>query len=328
MQKGISVVIPNYNGEQLFPQTLPTVFIALQRIQLPYEVIIVDDCSIDGSVYFIEKNFPKVKILKNPKNSGFSVTANHGIKAAQFNLVLLLNSDIKLEPSYFVHQLRYFDQEDTFGVMGRIVGWNDDTIQDGAKYPSFHGVKIKTSGNYLLKNEDAMNEGLLTIYLSGANALLDRAKFMEIGGFDELFSPFYVEDYELSLRAWRYGYKCYYDYQSVCRHQTSSSIRSKNKKNFIKKIYNRNKMYLHGIHLPTAKRYLYYFQLFFEVLIKLIIGHFYFIKSLFLFIANYSGVRRSRERMQKSAKARKLLSIDQVMAIVLNSFTGKDLRRL
>ena len=62
-----------------------------------------------------------------------------------------------------------------------------------------------------------MKEGLYTMYLSGANAFMDKEKFMLIGKLDEIFSPFYVEDFELSLRAWRLGFTCYYDYESVCR---------------------------------------------------------------------------------------------------------------
>ncbi len=327
MQKGISVVIPNYNGVRLFPETLPTVFMALSTVQLPYEVIVVDDCSTDDSVFYLQKNFPEVKIISNKSNFGFSVTANNGVQNAKHDLVLLLNSDVKLEPDYFIGQLKYFDKEDTFGVMGRIVGWNDDVIQDGAKYPSFHGVKIKTSGNYLLENKQEMKNGLCSMYISGANAFLDKKKFLEIDGFNELFSPFYVEDYELSLRAWRLGWKCYYEYNSVCRHQVSTTMKSKSKKNDIRKFYNRNKMFLHGIHLSAGKRYIYYFQLFFEGLAKLIMGHLYFVRAIFLFLKSYNGVRRSREKLLQQAAGKKLLSVDEVAHLILGSVKGKEVRR-
>lgn len=325
--QGVSVVIPNYNGAKLFPETLPTVLCALHHINLPFEIIVSDDCSTDDSISYLQKNFPDIKIVANKKNSSFSITANNGIRNAQYDLALLLNSDVKLEPEYFVHQLKYFDHNDTFGIMGRIVGWDDDVIQDGAKYPSFHGVKIKTSDNYLLQNEEEMNNGLYTMYISGANALLDRKKFLDIGGFNELFSPFYVEDFEFSLRAWRRGWKCYYDYQSVCRHQTSTTIQSANKKKFIKKIYNRNKMFLHGIHLPAGKRYIYYFQLFFEGLAKLITGHWYFIQSIFLFIGSYTKVRMSREGLLQREKGKPHLSVNEVAELVLSSVKGKSIKR-
>lgn len=201
MNTGLSIVIPNYNGVALFPHTLPTIYAAAQSLPFPYEIIIADDCSTDDSLLYLKTHHPRIKIIRNEKNSGFAVTANRGIKAAAHNLVLLLNNDVQLTPNYFEPQLCHFEQADTFGVMGRIVGWNDDRIQDGAKYPYFHGVKIKTSGNYLLEEEAAMQPGLLSIYISGANAFLNKKAFLACGGFNEIFSPFYVEDYELSLRA-------------------------------------------------------------------------------------------------------------------------------
>ena len=98
---GISVIIPNYNGKVLLPEVLPTVFAALNNAGLPSEVIVVDDCSTDGTVELLKEKFPTIKILQNEINGGFSITSNKGIKAAQYDWVLLLNSDVKLEEDYF-----------------------------------------------------------------------------------------------------------------------------------------------------------------------------------------------------------------------------------
>ncbi|MFL5741867.1 MAG: glycosyltransferase family 2 protein [Flavisolibacter sp.] len=324
MRKGLSVVIPNYNGIELFPQTLPTVFDALKQIHIPFEVIVSDDCSSDDSLNYLKKNFPSVHIIQNETNSGFSVTANRGIWEANHDLVFLLNSDVKLEPEYFLNQFRYFDRPDTFGVMGRIIGWEDEQIQDGAKYPSFHSAKIKTSRNYLLCDEKAMNDGIYTTYLSGANALMDRKKLLEMGGFNEIFSPFYVEDYELSLRAWRLGWKCYYEHAAVCRHRTSTSIKSKSRKWFIKMISNRNKMYLHAIHLTPSWRLLWWIQILPEVLVQSIFLKTYYLKAFFLFLSNYSSVRASRRELLILAGDRELLSVKQVAHFIQSSV--KDLK--
>ncbi|WP_426669269.1 glycosyltransferase family 2 protein [Mucilaginibacter sp. McL0603] len=116
------------------------------------------------------------------------------------NCSILLNSDVKLTPGYFEHQWKYFSLPDTFGVMGRIIDMEGDGIQDAARMPKFNGLKLKTGYFYCSDNAD---DRLYTMYLSGANALIDAAKLKEIGGFDEIFSPFYSEDMELSIRAWR-----------------------------------------------------------------------------------------------------------------------------
>ena len=301
MVKGISVVIPNFNGVHLFKDVLPAVEIALQAITLPSEIIVVDDCSTDESVDFLKTNFPSVIILQNETNSGFSVTANKGIYAASYNTVLLLNSDVKLSPAYFLHQLHYFEKEDTFGVMGRITGWDDDKIQDGAKYPRFQGAKIKTSGNYLLKDTALMDGGLYSMYLSGANALIDKEKFITIGGFNELFTPFYVEDYELSIRAWRLGYKCYFDYQSICRHKVSVSIKSSSRKKTIDLIYNRNKMFLHAIHLSGVEKTVWTLQLLLESLLKAVTLNITYLRSLKAFCTSLSAINKSRKQLDETA---------------------------
>jgi GT2 family glycosyltransferase len=324
---GISVVIPNYNGIVLLPQILPNVFAALKNTGLPAEVIVVDDCSPDGTVKMLEEKFSSVKIIQNEINSGFSITSNRGIRSAQYDWVLLLNSDVKLEPDYFKPLLKYTEQPNVFGVMGRIIGWDDDEIQDGAKYPYFHGVKIKTSGNYLLQDEKAMKDGLYSMYISGANAFMNKKIFLEIGGLNELFSPFYVEDFELSLRAWRLGYTCWYDYNAVCRHRTSTTIVNGNKRNYVRKIYNRNKMYLHAIHLETGKRPIWFLQLFAECIGQLVGFKVSYVRAVWLFLKNYKKVKYYRKEMHQNAKDNHLLTIGEVVDKINVTLKGKALIR-
>ncbi|MEJ0034095.1 MAG: glycosyltransferase [Bacteroidota bacterium] len=298
--RGISVVIPNYNGVGLFPQTLPPLFAALKRCLLPYEVIIVDDCSTDDSVALLTRDYPEIRVFVNPVNRGFSPTINRGMREAMYDLVFLLNSDVKLEPDYFVHLIPYFERADTFGVMGQIVNWEDDRIQDGAKLPTFQGAKIKTFKNFL-PSETPVQPGLLTMYLSGAEALVSREKLMMLGGFDEIFAPYYIEDYELSLRAWRLGWKCYYDHRSMCRHRTSSSIKSKARKQHIQTIYYRNKMFLHAIHLNSFQMMIYYPQIFFECLVRVVSFRFHYVNSIKLFLKGRKKCKESKKRFEQLA---------------------------
>lgn len=326
MVKGISVVIPNYNGVHLFPHTLPTVEQALQNIEKPSEIIVVDDCSTDISVEYLQKNYPNIKLIVNKQNSGFSITSNNGVKAASYDKVLLLNSDVKLTPAYFKNQFKYFNSPDTFGVMGRIIGWDDDKIQDGAKLPTYHGTKIKTSGNYLLEDENAMQEGLYSMYLSGANAFFDKEKFLRLKGFNELFSPFYVEDVELSIRAWRLGFKCYYDYNSVCQHQVSTSIKSKSKKRYVSTIYDRNKMFLHALHLEGPQKLLWHLQLIPEAIIRLVTFRWHYFSSLRMFLASSGRIKESKQefnKLSKELKTRK--SVREVTSFILNNIRSEKI---
>lgn len=309
LPKGISVVIPNYNGRLLLPQILPPLYDALQNAGLEYEVIISDDASTDASVAYIKAAYPAIKLIENPVNRGFAPTANAGIFAATYSYTLLLNSDVKLTTHYFQFLISYFDKEDCFGVMGRIIGWDDDVIQDGGKYPYFHGVKIKTSGNYIPLQDDA--RPCFSMYLSGANALMNTTILQSLGGFNELFAPYYVEDYELSLRAWRMGYICYYEHRAICRHKTSASIASSSKKEKVKIIYNRNKMFLHAIHLPAHLLLFWKMQLGLEAFIHICFGKLFYIKALMAFLGKRKQVAESRALLKKNS-AKRLLSVQEV----------------
>lgn len=325
MHNGLSVVIPNYNGIELLPITLPTVFSALENSGLPFEVIVSDDCSTDQSVHFLSQHFPSVLVIQNSKNSGFAITANKGAQAAHYDLLLVLNSDVKLEPNYFEHLFRYFERPDTFGVMGRIIGWNDEVIQDGAKYPSFQNAKIKMNLNYIMENEDEMKNGLYSMYISGANALVDRSSFLQLGGFNELFSPFYVEDYDLSLRAWRMGWKCYYEHFAICRHKTSTTIKSNSRKQFIRTITNRNKWFLHAIHLTGIEKFLWMIQMMGEVLFQTLLLKFYYTKAFRMFIADYGKVRSSRSQLKVLGNGQ-LKSAREVAGFIWASVKDKKIK--
>jgi GT2 family glycosyltransferase len=324
---GISVIIPNYNGLQLLPQVIPPLIQALTNAGVEYEIIISDDCSTDNSVDYLKTNFPGIILLENKVNSGFSPTINKGIFASKFPLLMLLNSDVKLEPDYFNPLFKYFENPDCFGALGRIIGWDDNEIQDAAKYPGFHGAKIKTTGNYLpieIKNDDR----LLSMYLSGANAMVSREKILELGGFDELFAPFYIEDYELSLRAWRLGWRCYYEHNAICRHRLSSSIKSKSRKEAVQTIYYRNKMFLHAIHLSGTKLVFWYLQLVPETLIRIFSGRFYYLKSLFAFFRSPRKIKASKEKLIALGNQKQgLISVEAVMKIIKDSILNREIRR-
>ncbi len=326
MVVGISVVIPNYNGVNLLSVTLPTVKEALINAGKPYEIIIVDDCSTDDSVNFLKQNHSDIKILINRKNSGFPITANVGVFAAVYDKVLLLNSDVQLTPNYFENQIKYFSYPDTFGVMGKIIGWTDNIIQDGAKLPFFHGVKIKTSYNYILKDEAQMKNGLYSMYISGANSFIDREKFILLNGFNEMFSPFYIEDFELSIRAWRLGFKCYFDAESVCRHKTSSSIKLKSQREYVKTIYDRNKMFVHALHLEGLRKTLWLLQLLPEMAIHLVTFRWHYFKSLWMFFTSRHLLKQSQKQLDEVAKITNCKkAISEIAAFILGNIKGEKI---
>lgn len=293
--KSISVIIPNYNGKHLLEQYLPSVFEALDFEQIDYEVIVIDDASKDDSVGFLEQTYPQIILIQNECNQGFSKTCNRGIFAAQKQLVFLLNSDVKLEKDYFSAQWKYFEQEDTYGVMGRIMNFDGKKIEDAARMPRYKGAKFKANSFYYSENPQ---DKIYTTYLSGANSLVDRKKLLLLKGFDEIYSPFYFEDFDLGLRSWKMGWKSYYEHQSVCYHRVSASTNTVNKSNSVKIIYNRNSFLLQAIHLTGFKKFSWYIQLFTTTLIAHFFkGEFWIIKAMKEFLSMKEAVAVSKKNI-------------------------------
>jgi GT2 family glycosyltransferase len=326
IKKSVSIVIPNYNGKHLLREYLPFAIAAIENAGTSYEIIIVDDCSTDDSVAFIKDNFHQVRLIENHQNRGFSHTCNCGIEEAQYELIFLLNSDVKLTADYFEHQWKYFSQSDTFGVMGRIIDMEGDHIQDAARMPKFNGLKLKTGCFYY---SDNAADRLYTMYLSGANALIDAAKLKELGGFDEIFSPFYSEDMELSIRAWRLNWKCYYEHRAVCRHRLSATTKNYKTPQWVKRVYFRNRFYFHVIHFNAFASFAYYCQIILiDLLPKLITGQFWLWKSYFELFRNRKVIQFRRSEFRKlMGRHNSTTSIFDVVANIKESVRDKDIIR-
>lgn len=322
-EKSLSVIIPNYNGKRLLEKNLPSVITALQNSGLVFEILVVDDGSTDDSVDFVAHNYPTIKLLRKAINTGFSATCNFGITHAKHNYIMLLNSDIQLQEDYFEGQMDYFKDPDTFGVMAQIRGADDLLIQDTARLFTLSGFKIKPNTFFSVQ---IPRHFIPTAYLSGANAIIDAQKLKMLSGFDELYSPFYYEDFDLGLRAWRVGWKCYYHPGTYCLHEQSSTTKNYRTKNWVKSIYFRNKMMVHAIHLEGFSLIAWYTRLMAETLVMWLFGKFYFYKSLMMFVSNFDQINQSRRRLKLKMKEQgKALSFKDVQHKMMGMLEGETL---
>jgi len=324
MGKSISVVIPSYNGRELLSANLPALYRALETSGITdFEVIISDDASGDGTAGFVRMEYPGIILMENPVTQGFPGNANKGIRKASKELVLMLNTDVKLNEKYFVPLLPYFDDPLTFGVMGRITGLGNGRIQDGAKYPDYSYAGINANTNYVYRKPDGGKA--LSFFLSGANALIDRSKLMLLGGFDEIFGPYYSEDVDLGLRAWRAGYRCCYEHGAVCQHPNAATIRNE-RAGKVKLIAKRNKMLLHFIHLNGLELFYFLLLLSFKCLFRALVLDLSYCRSFFLFAAlvpRAAGSRAGFRALQKRNLTS--LSVRNVADLIRRSFSGREL---
>lgn len=309
MSKGISFVIPNYNGIHLMERNIPSLIRAAEKSGLSHEIIIADDASTEDTAGWFIKHYPTAVLVRNVTNRGFAPTANIGIRAAKFDLLFLVNNDIFLTEDYFLPQLRYFEDKSVFGVMGRIMDEDGNRIRDAAKYPELRWNGIRSTLNYLPVEGGESKEGLQTFFLSGANALIDREKLLALGGFDESFAPFYNEDVELSLRAWRSGWKCLYEDSSICLHPLSATINTYHKKKKIRETALRNRIRMNLLHLEGMNLLAYGFSLLFKCGFSWLLLDVGFYRAFAHNVRQMRGILNRRKEFRRSGKKISLTSV-------------------
>lgn len=217
MEKKVSIIIPNYNGKDLLQKNLRTVIIAANKYSPTTEIIVVDDGSTDESVKFIRDNFAQVKVILNDKNRGFSSTCNTGVKNAQGEIVVLLNTDLSPDPDFLNPLLTHFKNENVFAV-----GCLEKSFENGKTILRGRGVGFFRQGLLIHQKGEVDKDD--TLWVSGGSAAFSRTKWKELGGFDEIYDPFYWEDIDLSYRALKKGWRVIFERKSVVYHEHAKGV--------------------------------------------------------------------------------------------------------
>jgi GT2 family glycosyltransferase/glycosyltransferase involved in cell wall biosynthesis len=201
---GISVVIPSRNGRTLLEQCLPQV---LAQLDPPLsEVIVVDNGSDDGSASFVRERFPSVRVIEVPEPLSFARAANHGIAAAGFAYLVLLNNDMVVEPEFFLRLgLAFYRVPDLFCATAQIFLPEGQRREETGKAV----MPLKRAHNEFPVRCDLPVEGedcTYVLYGSGGASMYDTRKLRALGGVAEAFAPAYVEDLDLGFNGWRAGW--------------------------------------------------------------------------------------------------------------------------
>jgi len=212
----LSIVIPNYNGESLLKKNLPKIFDELKDFEsVETEVIVVDDASTDDSLLVLNElaRDHNIKVLLSEKNLGFSPTVNKGVKAASGEIIILLNTDICPEKGFLEPLLSHFkDDEKVFAV-----GCLDKSIEGGKTVMRGRGLGEWKRG-FLVHRRGEVNRDD-TLWVSGGSGAFKKTIWERLGGLNELFTPFYWEDIDISYRALKSGYKVLFEPKSVVIHE-------------------------------------------------------------------------------------------------------------
>ena len=178
----ISVIIPTYNRKHTLQRAIDSV---LAQTFKPYEIIIVDDGSKDGTKEWLLQNYPSVQYIHQP-NNGVSSARNKGIQISQGSWIALLDSDDEWMPEKLEYQSRFLEMN------------RDSSFCHTNEIWIRNGVRVNQMKKHKKYGGDIFKHCLDICRISPSSSIIKKDVFEEVGAFDESLTV--CEDYDLWLR--------------------------------------------------------------------------------------------------------------------------------
>jgi GT2 family glycosyltransferase len=246
----VSIIILNWNSYEV---TLDCLLSLRKMDYRNFEVVLVDNGSVDSSADKLVESVPEIRVIKNGTNLGFAGGSNIGMRDALgrgADYVLLLNNDTVVARDFLSQLVRVGESDDKIGVLNPKMYFFDrpDRLNYAGGvhkrfrlFPKIVGLRERDHGQY-----DQMRE---VSFLSGCAMLIKARVVRQIGLFEEVYFHFY-EDIEWSLRALKAGFKGVYVPKSVIWHK-EHYVTDKNQRNgFIEFYLARNNIIFARKHVP------------------------------------------------------------------------------
>ncbi len=216
----VAVIIVNYNGGKYLPRCLDCIH---QQSVTPMQLIVVDNASNDGSIEFIQQQYPDGEYIKNHKNLGFAEACNQGIEAAEkigTKYVALLNPDAFPEYNWLNELIETADRRPDCGsVASCMMQARSEGIVDGLG-DAYHWLGFSWRRGHGEFAEHGF-EGEHEVFGACAGAALYRVDAIrDVGNFDADFFC-YMEDVDLAYRLRLAGYKCVLNCRALVAHEGS-----------------------------------------------------------------------------------------------------------
>lgn len=197
---------------------LEALFKSLESQDYPnFEIIMVDDNSTDGGVEFVQKNFPKVKIIQNKgANLGACVSLNKGVEQTDAPLIVKLDSDVIVEKDWLSSMVKTLESDPTIGAVGsKVLYYDSDEVQDiGSNIDRFGYQMNYYTGAGLPKD---VSKAMDVFYVSGCSTLFRKELFEKAGRYDEKYF-LYKDDLDFCWRVRLLGYRVVTDLNSRIHH--------------------------------------------------------------------------------------------------------------
>lgn len=237
-------MVLNWNGAALLSRSLPAAIEAAERVGA--EVWVVDNASSDESEALCRERFPSVRFHGSSRNRSLAAY-NDAAESCHCDVVVHLDSDMVVDADFLPPLLEHFADGDVFGVTAGLrpfpVGTEEADVE-AASGVAFRKGMLRPS---TFRPLDGPSHVFFNV--GGATAR-DRRKFLELGGFDDLFFPLYHEDVDLSWRAWKRGWRSVYEPRATVWHEGGGAL-GRNRR--VSTLMVRNEYLFHWKNLTTRR---------------------------------------------------------------------------
>ena len=237
----VSAILVNYNAGLELRRALQS--IAGELAGSPWEAVVVDNGSSDGSPAIVDEMAPQARILRNGENVGFARGMNQGLAATTAPRVLIMNPDCHLMPGALDAMTTELDRSPSCALVGPRILHPDGSLQGSARgdpdmltglfgrstllrrmFPA-----LAVSRRNVVGSVGPDRESLTVDWLSGACMLARRDALDSVRGFDERYF-LYWEDADLCRRLRAHGYHVRYVPSATAVHtvgQSSKTLRAR-----------------------------------------------------------------------------------------------------
>lgn len=226
------IIIISYNTQKLTLECIKSIYNT--AIEIVNDIIVVDNCSVDGSIEAINKEFPEVKLIANSQNLGYAKSVNIGVSASSSEYFIISNSDVIYKENSIYEIIKYLNQNHKVAVCGPRQLYPNGMYQ--YSYGDFPGISFGLKKIFLLNHlfewidKKKWNNGGKKIkkvaYVDGAVMAINRKAFDEAIGFDEDYF-FYTEEADFCYRVQKIGWKIVHNPNSVVLHYRGATDEKK-----------------------------------------------------------------------------------------------------
>ena len=311
----VTIIIPNYNGKHFMEPCLESL---THQTCSDFRILVVDNASTDGTLAYMEENYPEIEVIALDQNYGFSKAVNIGIQNSTTPYVLLLNNDTTVD-SHFVEEMvkAIKSSKRIFSVSSKMIQmYHPELIDSAGDLYTLVGWGICRGTGRPVSNYTRQDD--IFTACAGA-AIYRRSVFKKIGYFDENHFA-YLEDIDVGYRAKIYGYRNIYCPTALVYHVGSGTSGSKYN-SFKVKLSARNNIYLNYKNMPVFQLLINLFPLTAGYLVK----YLFFIKIGFG--KDYKegileGLRTARAQKKVRFQLRHLPNYIRIEAeLIINTFS-------